>query len=90
MKFHLEDEKILRQRLEQLEHDNAENTQPAAACFRLDAGFGTYENVALLVEMGYEVYVKLHNHKITEMLREWLFEWAFTLFFSTVQIRVKM
>ena len=37
MKVHLEDEKILRQRLEQLECDNAENTQPVEACFRLDA-----------------------------------------------------
>ncbi len=70
MKVHLEDEKILRQRLEQFEQDNLENLQPVKACFRLDAGFGTYENIALLIEMGYEVYVKLHNHKITEMLRQ--------------------
>ncbi len=70
MKVHLEDEKILRQRLEQFEQDNLENPQPVKACFRLDAGFGTYENIALLIEMGYEVYVKLHNHKITEMLRQ--------------------
>lgn len=70
MKVHLEDEKTLRQRLEQLERDNAENTQPVEASFRLDAGFGTYENIALLIELGYEVYVKLHNHKITEMLRQ--------------------
>lgn len=66
----LEDEKTLRQRLEQLERDNAENTQPIQACFRLDAGFGTYDNLALLIEMGYEVYVKLHNHQITEMLKQ--------------------
>lgn len=70
MKVHLEDEKILRQRLEQFEQDNLENPQPVEACFRLDAGFGTYGNIALLIEMGYEVYVKLHNHKITEMLKE--------------------
>jgi len=70
MKVHLEDEKILRQRLEQLERDNAENTQPVEASFRLDAGFCTYDNIALLIELGYEVYVKLHNHKITEMLRQ--------------------
>ena len=70
MKVHLADEKNLRQRLEHFERDNAENTQPIEACFRLDAGFGTYENIALLIEMGYEVYVKLHNHKITEMLRQ--------------------
>jgi hypothetical protein len=70
MKVHLEDEKILRQRLEQFEQDNVENLQPVKACFRLDAGFGTYENIALLIEMGYEVYVKLHNYKITEMLKQ--------------------
>jgi hypothetical protein len=70
MKVHLEDEKILRQRLEQFEQDNVENPQPVKACFRLDAGFGTYENIALLIEMGYEVYVKLHNHKVTEMLKK--------------------
>lgn len=70
MQAHLEDEKVLRQRLAQFEQDNAENPQPVEACFRLDAGFGTYENIALLIEMGYEVYVKLHNHKITEMLKQ--------------------
>ncbi|MGZ9220879.1 MAG: transposase, partial [Anaerolineales bacterium] len=70
MKAHLEDETVLRQRLEQFEQDNVENPQPVEACFRLDAGFGTYENMALLIEMGYEVYVKLHNHKIIEMLKQ--------------------
>jgi len=70
MQAHLEDEQVLRQRLKQLEQDNAENPQPVKACFRLDAGFGTYANIALLVEMGYEVYVKLHNHKVTEMLKK--------------------
>jgi hypothetical protein len=37
---------------------------------RFDAGFGTYDNIALLIEKGYEVYVKLHNHKIGQMLKE--------------------
>lgn len=69
MQVHLAQEKVLRQRLEQFEQDNAENPQPVEACFRLDAGFGTYDNIALLIEMGYEVYVKLHNHKIVQMLR---------------------
>jgi hypothetical protein len=67
---HLEQEKALRQRLTQFEQENAENLQPCAACFRLDAGFGTYDNIALLIEMGYEVYVKLHNHKIVQMLQK--------------------
>jgi hypothetical protein len=67
---HLEQEKVLRQRLEQFERENAENPQAVEACFRLDAGFGAYDNIALLIEMGYEVYVKLHNHKIVQMLKK--------------------
>jgi hypothetical protein len=67
---HLEQEKALRKRLEQFEQENAENPQPLEACFRLDAGFGTYNNIALLIEMGYEVYVKLHNHQIVQMLKK--------------------
>ena len=70
LREHLEQEKALRKRLEQFERENAENPQPLEACFRLDAGFGTYDNIALLIEMGYEVYVKLHNHKIVQMLKE--------------------
>ena len=66
---HLEQEKALRKRLERFERENAENPNPVEACFRLDAGFGTYDNIALLIEMGYEVYVKLHNHKIVQMLK---------------------
>jgi len=67
---HLEQEKGLRKRLEQFKQENVENPQPVEACFRLDAGFGTYDNIALLIEMGYEVYVKLHNHKITQRLKK--------------------
>ena len=67
---HLEQEKALRKRLEQFERENAENPNPVEACFRLDAGFGTYDNIALLIEMGHEVYVKLHNHKIVQMLKK--------------------
>ncbi len=67
---HRAQEKALRQRLEQFECENAENPQPLEAGFRLDAGFGTYDNIALLIEMGYEVYVKLHNHKIVQMLKK--------------------
>ena len=66
---HLEQEKALRKRLEHFERENAENSNPVEACFRLDAGFGTYDNIALLIEMGYEVYVKLHNHKVVQMLK---------------------
>lgn len=69
LKAHVEQESALRERLEQFERDNADNPQPVRACFRLDAGFGSYENIALLIEMGYEVYIKLHNHKTVEMLK---------------------
>jgi hypothetical protein len=67
---HLDQEKVLRKQLEEFERENTENLQPVEACFRLDAGFGTYDNIALLIEMGYEVYVKLHNHKIVQMLKK--------------------
>jgi hypothetical protein len=70
LNVHLEQEQTLRKRLEQFEQENVENPRPVEACFRLDAGFGTYDNIALLIEMGYEVYVKLHNHKIVQMLKE--------------------
>jgi hypothetical protein len=48
----------LERRLAQFEQENATNPMPIRADFRLDAGFGTAENVALLIEMGYEVYTK--------------------------------
>jgi len=67
---HLKQEKALRRRLERFEQENTENLQPLEACFRLDAGFGTYDNIALLIEMGYDMYVKLHNHKIVQMLKQ--------------------
>ncbi|MDO8970876.1 MAG: hypothetical protein Q7U74_09325, partial [Saprospiraceae bacterium] len=52
LKAHREQETLLHKRLEQFERDNAENPAPVCACFRLDAGFGTYDNLALLIEMG--------------------------------------
>jgi hypothetical protein len=61
---------VLYQRLKRFEHDNAANPQPVQADFRLDAGFGTYENVALLVEYGYEVYTKPHSHHVVTYLKK--------------------
>jgi hypothetical protein len=61
---------VLTQRLARLEQDNAANPEPAEAEFRLDAGFGTYENIALLIEMGYEVYTKPHSHRVAAYLRQ--------------------
>jgi hypothetical protein len=57
------------QRLTQFEQDNATNGNPIEAVFRLDAGFGTYENIALLIEMGYEVYTKPHSHQVVQHLK---------------------
>ena len=59
----------LRQRLARFEQENVTNPAPIEAEFRLDAGFGTYENVALLIEMGYEVYTKAHNHQVATCLK---------------------
>src|SRR3989440_20851 len=59
----------LSQRLLRFEQDNAANSQAVEAEFRLDAGFGTYENVALLIEMGYDLYTKPHSHKVVTSLK---------------------
>jgi len=59
----------LRERLARFERDNETNLAPVEAQFRLDAGFGTYDNVALLIEMGYEVYTKAHNHRVVTFLQ---------------------
>jgi hypothetical protein len=61
--------KRLRERLARFARDNETNLAPVEAEFRLDAGFGTYENVALLIEMGYEVYTKAHNHQVVTFLK---------------------
>lgn len=60
----------LYQRLKRFEQDNATNPHPVQADFRLDAGFGTYDNVALLVEYGYEVYTKPHSHHVVAFLKK--------------------
>jgi hypothetical protein len=60
----------LYQRLLRFEQENRANLQPLEAEFRLDAGFGTYENVALLIEMGYELYTKPHSHHVVAFLKK--------------------
>jgi hypothetical protein len=61
---------LLTGRLSRFEQDNAANPEPVEAEFRLDAGFGSYENIALLIEMGYEVYTKPHSHRVVTYLRQ--------------------
>ena len=62
-------ESQLQRRLEQFEADNRVNRCPIQADFRLDAGFGVRENVALLIEMGYEVYTKPYADWLTPRLK---------------------
>jgi hypothetical protein len=61
----------LQRRLEQFEADNRANRCPIQADFRLDAGFGVRENVALLIEMGYDVYTKPYADWLTPRLKRW-------------------
>jgi len=49
---------VLEARLQRLQAENAANPAPIEAIFRLDAGFGTAENLAWIIEMGYEIYSK--------------------------------
>jgi hypothetical protein len=64
-------EHLLQRRMEQFEAENQANRCPIQAIFRLDAGFGTRENVALLIEMGYEIYIKPYSDWLTPRLKRW-------------------
>lgn len=66
----LQMEQQLRLRLEQFEHENAANTFPLRAIFRLDAGFSNRENVAWLIEMGYEVYTRPYGNWLLPRLKK--------------------
>lgn len=59
----------LQQRMKKFEADNQSNAFPIQAVFRIDAGFGTRENVAWLIEMGYEVYTKPYSDWLTPRLK---------------------
>lgn len=61
-------------RLQRFHEENAANPEPIQAVFRLDAGFGTWENLALLIEMGYEVYTKAFNHMTVQVLHQSLMQ----------------
>jgi len=70
LQTHDEQEKVLQDRLLHFTQENADNSSPMEIRFRLDAGFGTYDNIALLIEMGYELYTKLHSHKVVQALQK--------------------
>jgi hypothetical protein len=60
---------VLEVRLARLLEENRTNRGPVRAIFRLDGGFGSGENLAFLIEMGYEVYGKAVSDKVTAALR---------------------
>jgi hypothetical protein len=60
----------LESRLEQFIAENRSNRAPVRAIFRLDGGFGSGENLAWLIEMGYEVYGKAISDKVTGALKK--------------------
>jgi hypothetical protein len=56
-------------RLARLLEENRTNRGPVQAIFRLDGGFGSGENLAFLIEMGYEVFTKAISDKVTAAQR---------------------
>jgi len=61
---------LLRERLQHFEAENAANPNPIQAVLRLDAGFGTDSNLALLIEMGYEIYSKPYGNWLSGLLAQ--------------------
>jgi hypothetical protein len=57
-------------RLQRFEQENAANPTPPAIRLRLDAGFGSADNIALLIEMGYDIYTKPQSHWVTDNLKQ--------------------
>lgn len=62
----------LRQHLQQLVTDNQANPHPIEAVFRLDGGFASKDNLAWLIEMGYDVYTKAQGPYVKEILESWV------------------
>lgn len=58
----------LQERLGQFEADNQANPAPIRAIIRLDAGFGSAQNVTWLIEMGYDLYSKPTNPHVAQAL----------------------
>jgi hypothetical protein len=55
-------------RLKHFQVEKDANHNPISAIFRLDAGFGNSENLALLIEMGYEIYSKPYGNWLSGTL----------------------
>lgn len=52
----------------QLLADNAVNRHPVKVIFRLDSGFASRENVAWLIEMGYDIYTKARSTQMPDLI----------------------
>jgi hypothetical protein len=53
---------------QQLLAENQENPHPIRACFRVDGGFASQENIAWLIEMGYDVDTKARSSRVRDKL----------------------
>jgi len=53
---------------QQLLAENQENPHPIRACFRMDGGFASQENIAWLIEMGYDVDTKARSSRVRDKL----------------------
>jgi hypothetical protein len=51
-----------------LEEENKGNRHPIQAILRLDSGFASRENIAWLIEMGYDLYTKARSPQLAERL----------------------
>lgn len=60
----------LHERRKRFQTENAENLAPIQAMLRIDAGFGTADNMALLVEMGYELYSRPYGTWLSGELQQ--------------------
>lgn len=60
---------LLKERYACFMAENRRNRAPIRAIFRLDGGCGSGENIAWLIEMGYEVYAKAYSSQVTRALR---------------------
>ncbi len=58
----------LRKHQADLEEENRVNSHPIQAVLRLDSGFASRENIAWLMEMGYDIYTKARSSQLAEQL----------------------
>jgi hypothetical protein len=59
---------MLKERLADFAAENQRNPNPVRIRLRLDAGFGTYDNLAVLIEMGYEIFTKARSAQVVRSM----------------------